>query len=498
MRVTLSLLPAASAGFCAQQCVVDSDCEGCGAAGTGRCSQAAISTAYPAIGASCVSIPTDPPSEPAASVSDSAWPLQWSADVEAVVYGDFTDKVKNGKGKIYYDGTNGFEKEVWTPYTSGKDTTQTWIKGNASAESRYYVESTLFKFLWWKIPLCIYFPITDPGVGSTVNVERADWMQNCDSMGYAKYLAREVVAGEWTDHYACVLDYDEGPKGKVNQTIVFQNWHSLGLGSTPKGLPVRVTGGNSAPNPTQGSPRLSTVFYTGFQVGPEAVAGQFVEPKEKCLKVGKKEVEQFLGVGEVTREAMRDPDMRRRVGFLPHAEPATEDLVRARTKRPRSGRTGEDLPRAMKTLNQWLLAEEDLATRDCAQFNLTQLHQLQEELYLGRSPALQEIYHGDNRQLDYQTLAALRAAHHQQRLHAAQAHLEEMVRDGLCHEVVMMFVHHLSASAREVIKATQQLPLLPEHAGHARPAEGAEAFDRYSAQVSCAVCHIQPQESVVV
>ena len=38
---------------------------------------------------------------------------------------------------------------------------------------------------------------------------------------------------------SCHVDYE-----KANQSITFQNWHSL----APKGLPLRVTGGNSAPN----------------------------------------------------------------------------------------------------------------------------------------------------------------------------------------------------------------------------------------------------------
>ena len=79
---------------------------------------------------------------------------------------------------------------------------------------------------------------------------------------------------------------------QVNQSITFQNWHSLGLDSLPKGLPLRVTGGNSAPNPTKGSPRLSTVWYSDFQTGNASVpASIFKKPSWLCIPVGREAVE---------------------------------------------------------------------------------------------------------------------------------------------------------------------------------------------------------------
>ena len=169
--------------------------------------------------------------------------------------------------------------------------------------SWYYVKSG---------PLCISFPITDPSSAADVGVMRADWMQNCDKAGLAKsdlhsavwswgvwsrafsppsfqrmvvisdylqserrqvsirkrseefgmgtslkslwricpelfprrYVGREMVNGDWADHYSCAVEDQER-----NMTIAFQNWHSLGLGSTAKGLPLRVreTADNSMP-----------------------------------------------------------------------------------------------------------------------------------------------------------------------------------------------------------------------------------------------------------
>merc|ERR1712190_165570 len=112
--------------------------------------------------------------------------------------------------------------------------------------------------------------------------EHADWMKRCHEAGFAKYVGRELVTvdeqEEWGDHYSCRILYD-----KVNQSITFQNWHSLGLGSIAKGLPLRVTGGNSAPNAQKGSPRLNTVWYTNFVTGANATkADDFKAPGGIC------------------------------------------------------------------------------------------------------------------------------------------------------------------------------------------------------------------------
>merc|ERR1719235_1797406 len=145
--------------------------------------------------------------------------------------------------------------------------------------------------------LCLYFPITDPGMDGKplVGVEQADWMKRCNDAGFAKYVGREQVhygdSDEWVDHWSCRLDYAE-----ANQSITFQNWHSLGLGKVPKGLPVRVTGGNSAPDSQKGSPRLNSVWYKDFDTSANATKPEdFTKPSGFCIPVGADEVKAYFG-----------------------------------------------------------------------------------------------------------------------------------------------------------------------------------------------------------
>ena len=58
---------------------------------------------------------------------------------------------------------------------------------SAYRSTRYYYVKTR--------PLCLGFPIKDPGAGGSVGVEKADWMKSCDDAGLATYLGRELVAG---------------------------------------------------------------------------------------------------------------------------------------------------------------------------------------------------------------------------------------------------------------------------------------------------------------
>jgi hypothetical protein len=49
----------------------------------------------------------------------------------------------------------------------------------------------------------------------------------------AKYVAREQVQvgtkQVWADHFSCHVEYSQ-----INQSITFQNWHSLGLDGLDK------------------------------------------------------------------------------------------------------------------------------------------------------------------------------------------------------------------------------------------------------------------------
>jgi len=273
------------------------------------------------------------------------------------------------------------------------------------------------------------------------------------------------------------------------------------LGKTPKGLPVRVTGGNSAPNAQKGSPRLSSVWYTNFITGADAVKpDDFAKPNWGwCIPVGSEEAKAFLGLEKLSATHLSHPDVQRRAHYLPHASPAKSDLARARQKLPRARAAGSSLQEASVKLNHFLTQERGLTTRVCSSFKLEELHGVHRELFSARSPILQSMYAGDRRSLRYASEAELAEAH---RLDAKwsedQPHLFEMVRDGLCHELVMLYMHHLSASARVAIKeGAFVLPLLPEGGLHQKPIAAQRGDDvaaavhqSYTNKTSCAICHV--------
>ena len=98
----------------------------------------------------------------------------------------------------------------------------------------------------------------------------------------------------------------------------------------------------------------------------------------------------------------------------------------------------------MSSLNEMLLEYPGLETSACESFNLTDLLGIQRTLFHARNPALQRIYAEakDNRELRYTSLTELDAAQREQ--HAAAGsnqHLVSMMRDGLCHELVLAFAH---------------------------------------------------------
>lgn len=448
--------------------------------------------------------PPNAPPVPSSNLSDTEWPGKWTAQVEAWSYGDFSNKTAVAKGKFFYDAgdeyikdgvkvwLNGHSRAEWSPYINGKNATQVWIAGTGSAKSDYYVKSGL---------TCIYFPITDPGTSSkgSIGIEKPDWIQTCDNLGLASYVGRESVhiqtSSVWVDHWSCHLDYKA-----ANQQITFQNWHSIGIDGIAKGLPLRVTGGNSAPNAQKGAPRLNTVWYTNHVVGPHAVKpADFEKPGKFCLPVYEDQVEAFFG-HSVARGHVFSSDFHKRAHFLPHAKPHASDISRAKQPKPAAGSkfVGKSFEDATDKLNQHLRGEKGLSTRPCADFDLKELFEVQELLFAARAPSLDEVYSAasDTRRMAHGTLSELKQVQ-RANLHLVEQNpsLLEMVRDGICHESVMWYTHHVSKSGKEEVKQMLTLPLLPMHAQlHPKPSSGEKAatsaHQKYVAQASCAVCHV--------
>jgi len=377
----------------------------------------------------------------------------------------------------------------------GKSGKQVWIgSGPGNPKSEYYATVG---------PICLKFAITDPGISGkpAVGIEYADWMKRCSDAGFAKHVAREQINidGEdtWVDHFSCRLDYINS---MTNQSITFQNWHSLGLNKVPKGLPLRVTGGNSVPDPNQ-APRMNSVWYSNFVTGSSATKDDDFKPLTNplglpCTPLMDSEVERFFG-HQVTPDHITASDFQRRAAFLPHATADEKDLRRAKRPKPGNSFKGKTFDDAMQKLNKVLMAEKGLKTQSCGNFTTDSLHEMQRLLFDARSPQLDSIYMeaADTRRMAHANLAALEKEQaHVRGLKESDSSLAAMAHDGACHEMVMWYIHHLSASAREELKDILVLPLLPDKLHEppqaAAPNTQQAVHQRYSAQASCAICHV--------
>jgi hypothetical protein len=240
------------------------------------------------------------------------------------------------------------------------------------------------------------------------------------------------------------------------------------------------------------------VWYRNFDLGPVWKETDFDKPSKLCIPVGEETMREFVGE-EITPHQVHSADFHERVRYLPHAEPARKDVIRARQKIPSSRFRGSTFKGAMSSLNEKLIEQPGLVTAACERFNITDLLGIQRMLFHARNPALQSIYAEakDNRELRYSSLPELDGVQREQHAVAGSSqHLVTMMRDGLCHELVMMFVHHLSEGARSEIAGQDfTLPLLPERNLHPAPHTSAEETDHaqhntYKNRATCAICHV--------
>lgn len=177
--------------------------------------------------------------------------------------------------------------------------------------------------------------------------------------------------------------------------------------------------------------------------------------------------------------------------------------MRARLRMPRSALRGNSLGTAMQRLNLAIAADTTLATARCDSFGIEALQLAQRQLFSLRSPELQHVYENDRRSLRHPSLEALASAQVAQRLLVETLpKLWPMIRDGLCHEIVMIYAHHVAASTRSAL-ATEGLvlPLLPESGMHSAPKNSTDmsttAYQTYVDQVSCVTCHVSSADETL-
>jgi hypothetical protein len=188
----------------------------------------------------------------------------------------------------------------------------------------------------------------------------------------------------------------------------------------------------------------------------------------------------------------------------------SDDLSRARNWFPRAAYRGDDFEDMTSTLNIHLttLLADSVGHKNCSDFNIDELNDVMRLIHAARDPELQSIYEdaNDPRSLGHTMPAGTTAEHLEDRymaekaLIAAAGDLEDMMRDGKCHEAVMWFVHHLSTEAQFEVASMVYLPLLPavRHSvdphGMSSTAMGAagDVENIYFRQILCTDCHLTP------
>merc|ERR550532_2227481 len=133
--------------------------------------------------------------------------------------------------------------------------------------------------------------------------------------------------------------------------------------------------------------------------------------------------------------------------------------------------------------------------KSCSEWTSEELQGLQADLYAVRDPNLDDIYSGSS---DRRSMLRSSLEEHQahwaemNRLAAANPHMQEMLRDGHCHEVVMWLVHHISAPEQQTDFSKRWIPTLAtrkhECSGFLTDDEKALCA-HYEDTYSCSNCH---------
>lgn len=163
-----------------------------------------------------------------------------------------------------------------------------------------------------------------------------------------------------------------------------------------------------------------------------------------------------------------------------------------------------------EVLNAHLDAQGGLSSKACSDFSLAELFDVRLTLHALRDAKLAEIYdraaaagQKEGRVMTAKDLKALEAIHMERKGQAAsKPHLHDIIRDGLCHETVMWFVHHLTEDARSEASAMLgALPLLPTGKRHSifqglhgtipLDDQEQEIMQVYETYTECTDCHVE-------
>jgi hypothetical protein len=173
--------------------------------------------------------------------------------------------------------------------------------------------------------------------------------------------------------------------------------------------------------------------------------------------------------------------------------PSQNDLTRAVSK-PRNQFRGDGYERMNAVLNKHLLSSGK-TMRACENFTLAELHSVRAVLFDAREPALDDVYrpNSDGRVMTIESKEELAQQNdHHKEIVAQHPTLIQMMRDGLCHETIMWFEHHLTEAARKKLDVVlPALPVSEKHSLHSANPTGLEdkVAKVYDQQLNCQSCH---------
>eukprot|EP00756_Hemistasia_phaeocysticola_P017918 Hpha_TRINITY_DN15562_c1_g5::TRINITY_DN15562_c1_g5_i1::g.103816::m.103816 len=192
------------------------------------------------------------------------------------------------------------------------------------------------------------------------------------------------------------------------------------------------------------------------------------------------------------------------VGGLPVGTISAADMRRAVNKVPRVEFKGSGVAHMAHTLNthlQRMATANTVRLRQCEEMDHAELHALQLQLVRSSHPAFQQLYDStkDNRRYRFAGEAELITEYAQQaRMVATAPALAPVLRDSMCRESVMWYVHHLRAEEKRELHASSSfvLPTLPETEMRpepalvqASPAEAKAVYQSYNDSLQCSTCH---------
>ena len=169
--------------------------------------------------------------------------------------------------------------------------------------------------------------------------------------------------------------------------------------------------------------------------------------------------------------------------FVLGVDAVLSDLQRARAKVPHGSYRGDSFADMGSVLTKHLRAKYGEAVKECVDANVAELRKLQSWLYELADPELTALYaeSQDERRERHDSIDTL-TAHWENLQSNVTSWASRVLRDGLCHEVVMHFVHHTTEAAQSSLLRSSGfwLPTLPtERHVHGKHANDAAVLKEY-------------------